>query len=117
MNTLSGILELPNGTEGRIRQLDGCLIETGSVYHPPMAALAYRFSFDGDQAHCREGYSDAAGILAHLENVGALLEEALAIADITRLEVHGPEDELAQLREPLAALSPQFFTLEFGFRR
>jgi len=79
--------------------------------------LFYGFSFDGDQAHCREGYANAAGVLAHLENVGALLEEALKIADITRLEVHGPEEELAQLREPLAGLNPQFFTLEYGFRR
>lgn len=78
--------------------------------------LFYGFSFDGDEAHCREGYVDGAGLLAHLENVGALLQEALTIADITRLEVHGPEAELAQLREPLADLGPQFFTLEYGFR-
>ncbi len=32
-------------------------------------------------------------------------------------EVHGPESQLALLREPLAALNPQFFSLEFGFRR
>ena len=79
--------------------------------------LYYGFSFDGDQAHCREGYVDAAGLLAHLDNVGALLQEALKIADITRLEVHGPEEELAHLREPLADLGPQFFALEYGFRR
>lgn len=79
--------------------------------------LFYGFSFDGEQAHCREGYTDAEGLLAHLENVGELLQEALKIAEITRLEVHGPEQELAKLREPLAELNPQFFTLEFGFRR
>ena len=79
--------------------------------------LYYGFSFDGDQVHCREGYQGAEGVLAHLENVGSLLEEALTIADLTRLEVHGPEQELAQLREPLADLGPQFFTLEYGFRR
>jgi transcription termination factor Rho len=27
-NTLNGILELPNGTEGRIRQLDDCIVES-----------------------------------------------------------------------------------------
>lgn len=79
--------------------------------------LYYGFSFDGDQAHCREGYEDAEGLLAHLENVGSLLQEALKIAEITRLEVHGPEAELARLREPLANLAPQFFALEYGFRR
>jgi len=79
--------------------------------------LYYGFSFDGNQVHCREGYEDAEGVLAHLENVGALLEEALKIADLTRLEIHGPEQELATLREPLAHLKAQFFTLEYGFRR
>ncbi len=79
--------------------------------------LFYGFSFDGDQAHCREGYASAAGVLAHLENVGPILQAALQISDITRLEVHGPEEQLAQLRGPLADLNPQFFTLEYGFRR
>lgn len=63
------------------------------------ACLYYGFSFDGDQVHCREGYTNAEGLLAHLENVGPLLQEALKIADITRLEVHGPETELAKLRQ------------------
>lgn len=79
--------------------------------------LYYGFSFHGDEVHCREGYEDAEGLLAHLKNVGSLLDEALKIADITRLEAHGPEQELAKLREPLADLKPQFFTLEYGFRR
>ena len=79
--------------------------------------LYYGFSFDGDQAHCREGYEDAEGVLAHLDNVGVLLGEALKIADLTRFEIHGPEGEVAKLREPLAELAPQFFVLEYGFRR
>jgi quinol monooxygenase YgiN len=79
--------------------------------------LYYGFSFDGNLAHCREGYADAEGLLAHLENVGALLQDALKIAEIARLEVHGPEEELAKLRGPLGSLNPQFFTLEYGFRR
>lgn len=80
-------------------------------------ALYYGFSFEGDTAHCREGYTDAHALLAHLDNVGELLQEALKIADISRLEVHGPESELEKLREPLAGLNPQFFVLEYGFRR
>lgn len=79
--------------------------------------LFYGFSFDGDVAHCREGYRDAESVLFHLDNVGALLAEALKISDITRLEVHGPESQLALLREPLGSMNPQFFTLEMGFRR
>lgn len=77
----------------------------------------YAFSFSGDEVHCREGYDDAAGVVAHLENVGALLQEALTISQLVRLEVHAPEAELARLREPMAALSPRWFVVEGGFRR
>jgi len=79
--------------------------------------LYYGFSFDGDEAHCREGYQNAEAALAHIENVGALLQESTALAEMVRLEIHGSESELTKLREPLAAIGPRFFTLEFGFRR
>ena len=78
--------------------------------------LYYGFSFLEDQVHCREGYSDGEGVLAHLANVGDLLAQALKISELTRLEIHGPEKELATLRGPLATLKPQFFVLEYGFR-
>lgn len=81
------------------------------------ACLYYGFSFHGQEAHCREGYADAEGLLAHLENVGAILQEALKIVEVTRLEVHGAEEELAKVREPLGALGTTFFTMEYGFRR
>ena len=80
-------------------------------------ALYYGFSFDGDKMHCREAYADASGVLAHLDNVGSILEELLKIADLTRLEIHGPAEEIKKLREPLAPFDPQFFTLEYGFRK
>jgi quinol monooxygenase YgiN len=76
----------------------------------------YGFSFYEDMAHCREAYHNAAGLLAHLKNVGALLEESAQFAEIVQLEIHGIESELAQLREPLKDLPAKFFTLEVGFR-
>lgn len=79
--------------------------------------LHYAFSFNGNTAHCREGYEDAQAVLAHLDNVGALLGEALKIAKIVRLEVHGPMTELGKLRTPMASLEPQYFALEPGIRR
>src|SRR5947199_10601312 len=79
--------------------------------------LYYGWSFDGEQVHCREGYRDADATLAHMQNVGPLLEELLKIADVVRLELHGPEAELAKLRGPFADLKPQYFNLEYGFRR
>ena len=77
----------------------------------------YGFSFNGLRAHCREGYTSAAGILKHLENVGELLQEALKIASIDLLEVHGPASEVAALQEPLKDLNPTYFTMETGFRK
>jgi quinol monooxygenase YgiN len=79
--------------------------------------LYYEFTVNGDEVFCREGYVGAAGVQAHLANVGALLAEALKIADITRLEFHGPAGELDQLRGPLAHLNPAWFVLEAGLRR
>jgi hypothetical protein len=77
----------------------------------------YAFSFSGNTAHCREGYVSAEAVLAHLQNVGELLGQALQIAKIVRLEVHAPAAELEKLKEPMASLSPQFFVLEAGIRR
>ncbi len=83
--------------------------ETGCLY--------YAFTFDGDVVYCREGYVDAAALLAHVENVGAQIQEALTLSDVVRLEAHGPEAELDKLRGPLAALNPQYFALEVGIRK
>src|SRR5262247_767189 len=79
--------------------------------------LYYGFSFDADQMFCREGYRDADGALVHLHNVGALLGELLKIAEVTRFELHGPAAELDKLRGPFADMKPQYFILEYGFRR
>jgi hypothetical protein len=34
--------------------------------------LFYAFTSNGDEVFCREGYENAEGLLAHLDNVGAL---------------------------------------------
>ena len=83
------------------------------------ACLYYGFTLNGNELHCREGYVDAAGALAHLENVGALLGEFMGagIVELTQLQLHGPEQELAKLRGPMADLNPQYWVLEYGFRK
>jgi quinol monooxygenase YgiN len=73
--------------------------------------LFYEFTINGDEIFCREGYVGAEGALAHLDNVGALLAETLKIADLMRLEIHGPTEELDKLRAPLAHLKPIWFVL------
>src|SRR5688572_14097473 len=68
--------------------------------------LFYEFTVNGDEIFCRESYAGAAGVLTHLGNVGALLQELFKIADLTRLEVHGPAAEVDQLRAPMAQMNP-----------
>ena len=79
--------------------------------------LYYGFSFDGDQAHCREGFADAEGLLEHLDNVDSIFAQMLQLVELTRLEIHAHPAEIAKLRIPLQKIHPQFFTLEYGFRR
>ena len=73
--------------------------------------LFYEFTMNGDELFCREAYENADGLLAHLDNVGALFAEALKISDLIRLEVHGPAEELEKLKKPLAHLNPAYFEL------
>jgi quinol monooxygenase YgiN len=73
--------------------------------------LFYGFSINGDEIFCREGYTDAEGVLAHLENIGALLAEMLTMSDLIRVEVHGPAAELEKLKKPLAHLNPAWFVI------
>jgi quinol monooxygenase YgiN len=74
--------------------------------------LFYGFTSDGEEMFCREAYESADGVLAHLQNIGALLAEMLTMADLTRVEVHGPANELEKLKKPLAHLNPKWFALE-----
>jgi len=78
----------------------------------------YAFTFNGNFAHCREAYKDAAGVLQHLGDVDAPLNAVLdpSIAKLLRLEVHGPKAEIEKLIEPLTPFGCKFFHTEWGFR-
>jgi quinol monooxygenase YgiN len=78
--------------------------ETGNLF--------YEFTVSGDEVFCREGYVNAEALLEHLENVGEMLAAALKIADLVRVEVHGPATQLEKLKEPLAHLNPSWFVLQ-----
>ena len=79
--------------------------------------LFYEFTVLDDAVFCREGYVGAAGVLNHLENIGEILAEMLTVADLTRLEFHGPAEEIDQLRGPLGHLNPAWFVLCCGVAR
>jgi len=68
--------------------------------------LYYGFSFNGDLAHCREGFKDAQALIVHVENLSPIVAKMTEISDLVKTEVHGVESGLAKLREPLANLNP-----------
>lgn len=103
--------------EGKVEEFKALAERMVAATSEEPGCLYYGFTFDGDQAFCREGYADAEGLLAHIDHVGPLLQEALGIAELTKMEIHGPADEIDKTREPLAELGPQFYVLECGFRR
>ena len=80
--------------------------------------LYYGFSYSENEAFCREGYKNAESLVAHLDNVADLLQRINTIAEVLRLEVHGPAEEIIKLREclPMKKLNPKYYILEAGFR-
>ena len=79
--------------------------------------LYYNFTFKDDLLCCREAYQDAEGVQAHLQNCGALLGEFLKIAELTRIELHGPAGELEKLKPTFADFKPDYFIFECGIGR
>jgi quinol monooxygenase YgiN len=83
--------------------------------------MYYGFGFEVGQgileherAHCIEGYTDASGLEAHLENVGPTFGHALTMASLERLDCMGPPEAIAQLKkhQVLKDCNTKFFTLD-----
>lgn len=84
---------------------------------PEAKCLYYDFTINDDVIFCREAYIGAEGLLEHIASVDPILAEFLQIADVARLELHGPAEELEKLKEPLAALNPTYFVHDCGVLR
>jgi len=76
--------------------------------------LFNNFTFNGDVMCCREAYVDAGAVVAHLENCGAALGEFLKVADLLRIELHGPAEELEKLKPTFADFNPEYFVYDCG---
>src|SRR6516225_1266964 len=97
-------------SEGKMDQFKGlCQRAVAAVGGEPKC-LYYGFTFNGDEVFCREAYDSADGLLEHVAKIGPLLKDFMEIAEITHVEVHGPEEELSKLKQPLSAFSPNYFT-------
>ena len=101
-------------------QMDACksfLAQFNEKVAGEEKCLFYNFTFHGDTMCCREAYQDAEGVQAHLENCGPLLGELLNIAELVRIELHGPAEELEKLRPTFAEMNPEYFVYECGIGR
>ncbi len=114
MNRLSGFVTLHpyfKVPPDKLNSLKAILPEFAAKTREETGNLFYEFSINGDEVFCREGYVDAEALLAHLENVSGMLAAAVSMAELTRVEVHGPAHEIAKLKAPLEHLNPIWFTL------
>jgi quinol monooxygenase YgiN len=104
--------------EGRFEEFRALLPHFVAKTSTEQGCLYYDFTTrDGSEIFCREAYVGAEGVLAHLENVGALLGQALEMSDLIRLEVHGSASELEKLKGPMGALNPAWFVFECGLAK
>jgi len=99
---------------GKLDEFKNLLPEFVAKTATEKGCLYYHFTISDDVVFCREAYVDGDAALAHLDNVGPLLEQALGIAELLRLELHGGAAELDKLREPLGKLNPQWFVYQDG---
>merc|ERR1712159_287707 len=78
--------------------------------------LYYGFAIDGNKVFCREGYTNADGVLAHLGEVKEELDAAVALVGEGGLDlaVMGPAAELEKLKEALGPLGTKFYALDGG---
>jgi len=83
--------------------------EDGCVY--------YGWTKVGDKLFCREAYNDAAGVLAHLENVGPCVGQLLeACATLDKIELHGPAEELDKCKAAMDGFGTAYWEIHSGFQ-
>lgn len=95
--------------EGRTDDFKALIAKFIESTQTEKTCLYYDFSINGDIAFCREAYLDADAVLAHLANVGAHIEASAEFSEMIKLEMHGPAEELAKLKQPLAELPVEYF--------
>merc|ERR1712146_754015 len=83
--------------------------EKGCVY--------YGWTKSGDKLFCREAYVDAAGVLAHLDNVGPCVSKLLeSAATLDGIELHGPSAELDKCKAGMDGFGTKYFEIDSGFQ-
>lgn len=73
--------------------------------------LFHEASFQSDSLALRIGFPSAVSLLDHLAGTSDGFERLLSETDLIRMEIHGPSEELAQLKGPLGVFQPEWFVL------
>jgi len=83
------------------------------------SCVYYGWVRTGDKLKCREAYVDGAAVLAHLDNVGALIGALTAegVATMDGINIHGPAAELEVVRPATEAFGTQYYATSGGFSR
>ncbi|MEC5125317.1 hypothetical protein VSU19_01035 [Verrucomicrobiales bacterium BCK34] len=98
--------------EGKLDEFIGIMDTFVERTSSEEAVLFYDFTISGETVFCREAYVGSEGALAHLANVDDIIQAALEISDLIRLEIHGAAAELDKMREPLKELPVEWFELK-----
>jgi hypothetical protein len=77
-------------------------------------AAGFEIDMQGSNAMCQEGYVDASAVVKHLANVGDMIEKVQTVADLMRIDVAGPTEELAKLKGPMSAWPVRFWNYVAG---
>jgi len=85
--------------------------EAGCIYY------GWSGSKENNKLFCREAYVDAAGVIAHLDNVGALVGKLLeSAATLDKIELHGPAAEIDKCKGKMDAFGTTYWTIDSGFQ-
>ena len=73
--------------------------------------LFHEASFRSEDLALRIAFPSAEPLLDHLAGTSEWFERLLTGTELLRIEVHGPEQELAVLRGPLGVFMPEWYVL------
>lgn len=83
--------------------------------------LYYGWAREGNNFFCRQGFRSAEGFLSHMQDIDAVLKEAMDLAgNSAACNILGPKEELDKLRSAasgdsaLGKMSPVFYDLDVG---
>ena len=134
MNRLSGFVSLHpyfKVPPDKMPHLKAILPEFAAKTRNETGNLFYEFTINGDEVFCREAYVNAEALLAHLDNVSAMLAQALTMADVgsdrsprtsrrareTKRAAGPSETCLVSIAQLIAMVAPIILKHRFGVHR